>query len=275
MMKMALREFPIWTFRSWSCLTAGLCLLGLARLFRQRVLPPDGEWRGLIAAAFCNVTIWHMAVGYGVVLVASGHAAVLAYTMPLWVVLLGTLIFRQPLEAQSVMGLILGLAGIITLISADFATLGRAPAGAALILFGAMAWAMGTLIQKHRRTVLSIFASTGWQLILGSIPIFLLMPFIDGVRIPDVSAEAWFAGLYLTFVALVFCYFVWFKMVSLMSASRASISALLVPAVGIASGAVVLGEPFGWREFLALGFIAAALVLVLTVPAGKPAHSAG
>src|SRR5262245_64538552 len=96
MMKVTLREFPIWTFRAWSCFAAGLCLMGLARLSGERVVPPSSEWWELSLAALCNVTIWHMAVGYGVVLVASGHAAVLAYTMPLWVVVLGTLFFRQP-----------------------------------------------------------------------------------------------------------------------------------------------------------------------------------
>lgn len=273
MMKIALSEFPIWTFRAWSCLAAGMCLLGLARLSGRTLLPPAGEWPGLTLAALCNVTAWHMFVGYGVVLVASGHAAVLAYTMPLWVVLLGTVFLREPLELQSVMGMTLGLAGILTLVSADFATLGKAPAGALLILFGAIAWATGTLIQKHRRTVLPTLALSGWQLVIGSVPIFIVMPFIDGVRVPNVSAQAWAAGAYLTFVALVVCYFLWFKIVSLMSANRASISALLVPAVGVASGALFLDEPFGWREILALAFVAAALALVLTVPAEKRVQS--
>ena len=267
MMKISLREFPIWTFRAWSCLLAGTCLLGLARLSGGTVLPPAGEWRGLTLAALCNVTAWHMFVGYGVVLVVSGHAAVLAYTMPLWVVLLGTLFLRQPLEPQSIIGMALGLAAILTLVSADFATLGKAPMGAMLILLGAIAWATGTLIQKHRRTALSTLALSGWQLLIGSIPIFIVMPFVDGLQFPNVSAQAWAAGAYLTFIALVICYFLWFKIVSLMSANRASISALLVPAVGVASGAIFLDEAFGWREVLALGFIAAALAFVLTVPA--------
>ena len=49
---------------------------------------------------------------------------------------------------------------------------------------------------------------------------------------------------------------------------------LLVPALGIITGALMLGENFGWRELLALGFIAAAVVLVLAVPGGlRESHS--
>jgi drug/metabolite transporter (DMT)-like permease len=269
MMKIALSEFPIWTFRGWSCLAAGLSLLVLARLSGSRMVPPADEWRGLTVAALCNVTAWHLLIGYGVVLVASGHAAVLAYTMPLWVVLLGYLFYRQPLDMRSIAGLALGLAGVLTLVSPDLASLGKAPLGALLILLGAMAWAMGTLIQKHRRTVLPILTVSGWQLIIGCIPILVTMPLVDGFQFPDVSGRAWAAGAYLTFIALVVCYYLWFKIVSIMPVNRASISSFIVPAVGVASGAIILGEPFGWREALAMTCVAAALLLVLTAPKGE------
>lgn len=266
MMKMALSEFPIWTFRAVSCLSAGLALLGLARLAGGTLMPRSREWRDVALAAFFNVTAWHMLVGYGVVLVASGHAAVLAYTMPLWVVVFGAVFLGQKLEAPSAVGLLLGLAGIATLAAPGFATLREAPLGAALIVLGAMAWATGTLIQKHLKTGLSTLALTGWQLVLGSIPIVLLAPVIEGLAFPVVSARAWASGIYITAVALVICYFLWFKIVSILPASRASISMLLTPALGVISGALVLGEALGWRELLALGLIASALVLVLTVP---------
>jgi drug/metabolite transporter (DMT)-like permease len=269
MMKIALSEFPIWTFRGWSCLAAGLSLLVLARLSGSRMVPPADEWRGLTVAALCNVTAWHLLIGYGVVLVASGHAAVLAYTMPLWVVLLGYLFYRQPLDMRSIAGLALGLAGVLTLVSPDLASLGKAPLGALLILLGAMAWAMGTLIQKHRRTVLPILTVSGWQLIIGCIPILVTMPLVDGFQVPDVSGRAWAAGAYLTFIAVVVCYYLWFKIVSIMPVNRASISSFIVPAVGVASGAIILGEPFGWREALAMTCVAAALLLVLTAPKGE------
>jgi drug/metabolite transporter (DMT)-like permease len=269
MMKIALSEFPIWTFRAWSCLAAGLCLLALARLSGGRLVPGEGEWRGLTLAALCNVTAWHMLIGYGVPLVASGHAAVLAYTMPLWVVVLGAAFFRQRLELPSIAGLVFGLAGIFTLLAPDLASFGEAPLGAGFILLGALAWALGTLIQKNLRSALPTLAFTGWQLVIGSLPILAVMPFVEGFIVPQVSTAAWLAGVYITLVALVLCYYLWFKIVSLLPASQASISMLLVPALGVANGALFLGEPFGWREILALGFILAALALVLVLPAAR------
>lgn len=267
-MKIALVEFPVWTFRAVSCVAAGLCLLVIAWVANGGALTPDRrEWPQLMLAALFNVTGWHMLIGYGVPLVPAGHAAVLAYTMPLWVVVLGTLVFRQPLELTSVFGLMLGTAGIVILVLPDLESLGAAPLGSGLVLLAALSWAIGTLIQKRLVTRLPTLALTGWQLVLGSVPMLLLMPFVDGLHAPNVSALAWAAGIYVTIVALVICYFLWFKIVSLLSASKASIATFLTPAVGIVSGALLLGEPFGIREMLALAFIAAAIFLVLTPPA--------
>lgn len=276
MMKIALTSFPIWTFRAISCLLAGSCLLLLAWLAKGVLLPRGGaEWRHLTLAALFNVTGWHMLIGYGLPLVPAGHAAVLAYTMPLWVVLIGTGFLGQPLELPSVLALLFGLAGIATLVLPDFATFSQAPLGAALVLGAAVCWAIGTLVQKHHESPLSTLARTGWQLVLGSIPIALLAPVIEGLSIPDVDARAWISAIYITIIALVLCYFLWFKIVSLLPASRASISTLLTPALGVVSGALFLGEDFGSREMVALAFIATALVLVLMPPVRRSAHRAG
>lgn len=266
-MKITFTEIPVWTFRAWSSLLAGAIVLGLARLAGGRLWPEPAEWRPVMLAALCNVTAWHILTGYGVKLVASGHAAVLAYTMPLWVAVLSTGVLRQPLPMASLVGLVLGLAGVGVLVAPDLGSLGDAPAGAALVILGALFWAIGILIQKTSSIGLSTLALTGWQLVLGCLPIFVVMPLVEGLQMPEASPAAWAAAVYLTFVGLVVCYVIWFKIVSLLPAHMASIAALLVPACGVISGALFLGEPFGAREVLALAFIASAVIMVLAPPA--------
>jgi drug/metabolite transporter (DMT)-like permease len=265
-MKIALSEFPLWTFRAASCLTAGLCLLGFAGLAKGAFMPRSSEWVRLTLAALCNVTGWHILVSYGVQIVPAGHAAMIAYTMPLWVVVLGTGLLGQSLTVPSIGGVALGLAGIVTLVLPDLGSLSRSPIGVGLILLGALSWATGTLIQKHYGTGLSTLASTGWQLVLGSVPLALLAPVIEDVHFPQASGRAWAAAVYITLVGLVLCFFLWFKIVSLTSASSAAISTLLVPALGTVSGALFLNEGLGWREFAGLAFISGAVFLVLVPP---------
>ena len=47
-----------------------------------------------------NISIWNIATSLAVLYIPSGHASVLAYTMPLWVALMGFVVFRQPLTGR-------------------------------------------------------------------------------------------------------------------------------------------------------------------------------
>ena len=84
------------------------------------------------------------------------------------------------------------------------------------------------------------------------------------------SATAWWAAIYTTIIGLVLAYLVWFRTVALFPAGVASISTLAVPAFGLLSGALVLGETIGWREVTALVLVLSAVVLVVVEPKRKP-----
>lgn len=274
-MKVALQEMPVWTFRAGTTIVGGGCLLALARLlYPGRTTPPPEEWRGLALTALFNVTAWHMLVAYGLLIVASGHASILAFTMPLWVVVFERVAFGTRISKRNLVALGLGLAGVIVLLSRGYEAVGRAPVGAALVILAAIAWAVGTLIHKRRRTTMPTLAVAGWQLVIGALPMIAVVPIIEGVRWPQASATAWLATGYVTFIALIVGFFAWFQMVKIMPVNVASISSLLVPVVGVIGGAVLLGESFGAREMMALLLIGAALALVLVLPA-PPAPEAG
>jgi drug/metabolite transporter (DMT)-like permease len=272
-MKIALAEIPLWHFRVGTCLVAGTALLALARMLGNTIAPPPEEWPGLALSALFNVTVWHVFVAYGLLIIGSGHASVLAFTMPLWAVLIERLVFGTRISRRNALALALGVAGVLVLLARGYAQVSEAPLGAALVLVAAIGWAIGTLIQKRRRTSLSSVAMAGWQILIGSLPMIAIMPMVEGVHWPQASTLAWMATAYTTFVALVFSYFAWFTIVRLMPVNVASISSLLVPVVGVCAGAILLDEPFGWREVLALLLIGTALALVLVIPQRSPRTS--
>ena len=276
-MKIGLREFPLWTFRGSACLVSGLCLLAVAAMAGGRAMPRRGDWLELSVAALFNVTLWQILIAYGLRLIASGEAAILAFTMPLWAVLLSRLFLKEALGRKGVAALILGSAGMAVLLSRDLTALAQAPTGVAMVLLGAFAWAVGTVLQKHQRMALTTIALAGWQLTLGALPMMAMVLLLEGARVPHVSEQAWLALAFTTFIALVLCWYLWFKIVALMPAGLAAITTLLVPAVGVLGGALMLGETIGGREILALVLIAAALGLVLIRSAAprRPADAAG
>ncbi|HEX2113105.1 MAG TPA: DMT family transporter, partial [Alphaproteobacteria bacterium] len=142
-MKIVLREIPLWTFRAWSCFAAGLMLLALARLTGGRVVPDTRDWLPLVIGAFFNVLLWHVFVAVGVMKMASGHAAVLAFTMPLWSAIISVVALGERMTRRVAAALALGVGGIFVLLSRDFSAVSEAPVGAAFMLGAAVGWAIG------------------------------------------------------------------------------------------------------------------------------------
>ncbi len=271
-MKAVMSEIPPITFRAGSCVVAGLTLLIIARIAGSRLWPSPAEWRPLLAISFCNVTIWQVLIGYAVVVMGAGHAALIAFTMPLWVALLGFAFYGERLTAPRQAALALGIGGILVLLSRNLTSISDSPWGILLTLGAAIGWAIGTLVIKNRRWTLPTLSLSAWQLLLGSVPIVLLVAPVDGLTLPAASQQAWLLALYVTFVALVFCQTAWFKTVSLFPATIAGLGTLMTPIVGVLTSAWWLGEPLGWREGLAIVMIVGALALVVLMPAPPPAN---
>ena len=80
------------------------------------------------------------------------------------------------------------------------------------------------------------------------------------------SYEAVLALIYLFLFPMSFCQWAYFKTVTILPASIAAIGTLLVPVVGVYSSLIILGEPVGSVELIALILIMAALSLVLIYP---------
>ena len=274
MMKLILGEIPVWQFRAVSGISAGLLLLMLAILVGRKTgeawKPPREQWMRLGLAAAFNITSWFILIGYGVKMMASGHAAIMAFTMPLFAALVGVLVLGERMTFRRALALLFGTAGIAVLMSHDFAAIGAEPLGFGLTLAGACLWSIGVLIQKHTPWKISVLALGGWQIFLGTLPIVIVCLILEDFVYQNASLNVWLATAYLILVALVFCYFAWFNVVKIFPASISAIGTLLVPIVGVTSGILVLGEPFGWREGVALSLIVGAVALVLIVPKGDP-----
>ena len=129
----------------------------------------------------------------------------------------------------------------------------------------ALGWAIGTvLIKKFAWGGMPVMALTGWQQLIGGLPIvigwWLLEPFPD---LGGLSPQAAAGLAYAIVVGTVFCHAVYFKLVSLLPAHVAAISVLAVPAVGVISSAWLLGEPVGLAEAAALLLVVSGLFLLV------------
>ena len=266
MMKMTLAELPVWTFRGLCVGSGALGLFVIARITGQSTRVPRNQWGWLIVISICNVTLWNLLIGYGLRMLPAGRSAILAYSMPVWAVLLSVFILGEKLTGRRFLGLGLGMAGMAVLLGGELSVMRTSPLGAILVLGGAIAWALGTVLMRHFRTTLSTTVFTAWQLLIGGLPIMIGALVVDWGYWEPIGTAATAGLVYnMTFV-FIFCYWAWFKIASAAPPAVSSLSTLMIPIVGVFSGIWLLGESPQWQEYAALVLVIGSLATVLIPP---------
>ncbi len=266
-MKLALTEIPPWTFRSIGLVPGGVGLLAIARVAGHSVAIPRQSGAMLFVISLFNITIWHVLSAYGLTLIEAGRAVIIAFTMPLWALLLSRFILKDPLSASRLTALALGLAGLAILIGPDLRALGAAPLGASFMLAAAFSWALGTVVMKTREWTMPILVLTGWQLLIGGVPVVAGMLVLElPVDLAMVSIPGLIGLAYTIVVAMFICHTMWFALVRILPAAIAALGTLAIPIVGVFSSALFLEEQVGVREVIALCLVVAALGTALGLP---------
>ena len=178
MMKMVLAELDFWVFRTY-CVLAGLVwFLGYNLSTGVSLKVPREYWPRLAMSALCNVAGWNIMSAAGLNLLPSGRAGILAYTMPLWVVLLSRFFLGEALTKLRLIAITLGMTGVGLLLIDEFQTLKSAPIGALLMVASGLIWAFGIVLFKGfpksiPTTTLMIWSFTlgGWPILVGLIAV--------------------------------------------------------------------------------------------------------
>ena len=263
-MKIGVLEVPPTTFRALTTPLAALLMLLIMFVSRVPLRLPEGRWGVLILGSLLNMVAWFMLMTFGILLMDTGEAAIIAYTMPLWAAILGALILKERLSGRQAAALGVGLAGIVLLGTDQLAAVRSSPLGTAIMLLAAASWAAGTIVQKRVQWHMPVLAVTTWQLLLATPPMIAA----GLIFRPDVPANfspgAIFSIAYIVLVSHAYCFTAWYKIIRLVPANVSALSVLMIPAVGVISGALILGEVVGWREWVALALVSSAVGLTLT-----------
>jgi probable blue pigment (indigoidine) exporter len=263
-LKALLAELPPLAARGWAGLAAMLGLFAAALALGQslRVLP--GEWRRLLLASALNVTAWMGLATVGLLWLDAGEGAIVAYTMPVWAALAASAFLGERLTAQRILALVMGLAGVAILLGAHGLEFGLAKLpGAAMILAGAMLFALGTVLTKRAPITLAPLPLVGWQVGLGCLPMLLASPFLERPDFGSLSTQGWLAMAYMAVFPLCLCYLTWFAALRRLPAGAAAIGTLLTPLIGVLSASAMLAEPIGLRELTALALTLAGILLAM------------
>ena len=271
-LKLGVTELPPLTFRGATLAFAGLGLLTISKISGESIRVPRPLWSKVAVLAVANIAAWNALVVFGLQQLPAGRSAILAFTMPIWAVLIGLALLHEPLSKLKIAGLVLGMCGMAVLLGEDLHKLRHSPVGALFILGAAVCWAFGTVLLRRWKPALPQNTLSGWMLLLGWMPLALSVPFFDAHPLATLSAmsgTAWFAVLYNIFLAGTLAHWAWFKMARTLPVAVSSMSSLPVPVVGVLSGMLFLGERPGPSEFVALALVLASLAAVLFAPMSK------
>ncbi|TFG42182.1 MAG: DMT family transporter, partial [Syntrophobacterales bacterium] len=243
-MKIVLGEIRPWTFRAICLAAGGAGLLALARAGGTALRVPTGDIKPLIITSLINITGWHILSAYGISMLHAGRAAIIAYTMPLWAILLSRLLLKEQITSARLWALCVGSTGLALLLAPDLQAVGAAPIGALMMVGAAVCWGAGTVLVKFFKWHMPGTLVMGWQLLIGGVPIVLGAILIDPVT--TIAAVSWKAIAALIFVVAlptIFCHWAFFMVVQIFPANVAALSTLGIPVIGVFSSALILEEP--------------------------------
>lgn len=263
-MKIGLATVEPWTFRAAIVLVGGAGCLIVARLFGQPVRIPAEDLRPLLWLTLFQGVMWNAFSGFGIAMVEAGRAAVLGFTMPVWATALSILFLGEAVTRRRLAGLTLGMTAMALLLWPALEAVGAELTGALLMIGGAMAWAVATIIVKAVDWRMGVLALSGWQFLLASVPLMLAATlFGEPASLLEMDATTGAAFAYSALIPMIFCQAVWFAVVRRLPTSLASTGTLLVPPLGVCFAALLLGETVGIFELAALILVIASLVLIL------------
>jgi drug/metabolite transporter (DMT)-like permease len=259
----AVQEVSVWTFRAVSLSAAGALLLGFARARGLPIALPRAHWVPVTAAAVVYLAVWNIASTYAAVLIPSGQAAILGFTMPMWTVLVVWLVDREKPSPRMLLAVALAAASVMLLLMPARAAYAEAPAGFLLGLTAGLGWALGTVLLKRAGLPVPALVLTGWQLVIAALPLWVGALWLGWGHWFVPSWQTVLVIAYISVVPMAIGNAAWFSIVGLLPASVAGLSAVMVPIVAMVTGALVHAEPLGPYQLGAMLCSGGALLLAL------------
>jgi len=245
---------------------AGLILLTLS-VAQGAPWPSGREVRSAAMLGLVFFAVTYACVFWAEQRVASGYAAIVSSTQPVWIFAGEWLWLRavRPTNA-GLTGMALGMAGVFLLVLPG-ARGGSLTAGL-ILLFGAFCWSFATLWSRRLTVPKSRYSNAGLQMFLGGVVLLAVSALVGEMkRLPDVVAQWNFrlsldmAYLVVAASILAFLAFIW--LIDHEPASRVSSYAYVNPLIAVALGAMVGDERLAPVQLAGAACVLSGVVITL------------
>jgi len=240
-------------------------ILNLVILGRGMRMPATlTAWKPFIVMSLLNSLVPYSLIVWGETHIASGLAAILGATVPIFTIVLAHFLTAdEHLSPAKVGGVALGLAGVIVIMGDDLLAIATDNGLAQLaILASAVSYACSGIFGRRLKGTPPLIAATG-QMTSASIILFPLALLIErpwANATPELNSVAAIVGLATLCTAIA--YMLFFRILASAGASNLSLVTFLIPVSSLILGALFLSESIVPRHLLGMALIGLAMLAI-------------
>ena len=227
---------------------AGVFMLAFCGLRGRKIYYQPAQLRQMAVVGVLLLMGGNLTLSYAEKHIASGLAALIIAVIPLWLLVLDSLLLGDHhIAARGKIGLGLGVVGLVVLLWPDLiatSALGRVQFWASIsLLAGAFSWALGSVLAKKWKSPdVDPFSATAWQMIAAGMANFAV-----AFALGDPSRVIWTvrgvsAMLYLVVFGSWVGYTAYIWLLGHVPTSKVSTYAYVNPVVAVFLGWLVLHE---------------------------------
>ena len=253
---------------------AGMALL--AWTYARGYRPTLREWRASLVLGILYFAIGHGSLHWAETVVPSGLASLLVASEPIWIALMAAVVSHgERLTGRTMLGLLLGIAGVALLMRDESASGNRAVlVGSIAILIGTLSWSVGVFYSRSASLPRDASARAGMPEIAGAVALLLAAAFsgeFSRLHVATVTPRSAWALLYLiTFGSIVtFTAYTW--LLDHCSPTLVSTHTYANPIIAVLLGWMWAGEVINIRV-LEAGLLTLFAVFLISRGTGKSAQ---
>ncbi len=239
-------------------------LFGIVVILFQRAQWPSTfkEWLPLLVLGFTNIAIPFFLISWGEISIDSGVASILDATVPLFTIVVAHfLLHDDKMTVPKVVGLLIGFAGVVVLMSKDIGASSSSILGQAAVILACVFYAGSSIYaRKFTENTPGIFRSVG-PLISATAIMWLGTFFFEApVKTPN-SATIWIALLWLGVFGSGVAFILLYYLIHEIGPTRATMVTYLFPLGGVTLGVLFLHEELTWQILVGAILIIASLAV--------------
>jgi drug/metabolite transporter (DMT)-like permease len=244
-------------------------LFGVAVILFQGAQMPRSlkEWSPPLILGITNVAIPFFLISWGEQSIDSAVAAILDATVPLFTILVAHyLLHDDKMTVPKVLGLLMGFAGVVILMSKDIgASLGSVLGQFAVVLASVFYAGSAVYARKTTEDTPGILRSVG-PLVSATAVMWLATFLLESpVKIPQLGIT-WIALLFLGMLGSGLAFVMLYYLIHEIGPTRTSMVTYLFPLGGVILGVVFLNEQLSWQLVVGATLIVLSLVVANMQP---------